>query len=424
MADTQTGEKPILAPSRSYKMTLKIKGQEYSNDLTSVKLSSSLATGYQIVVLTILMTPQTIILNKLYGQDSINLSIVLLDHSEFERERLDLDLMVINSEFEIPVSEVLDTGSQRDRTSFQIITVTRIPFQIMSTNAGCVFGYGEDSTWSGNKTVKDMISTMVKEFTPQAKLEYDSDDENPEPITQCCIPPNSLYRSIKLMDANHGIYNGVPSSFCQFDNTLQIMNLSTRIKKNYDILIEHLTTDSATKDVDKPTTERNVFYTYDNLFTNYVGNSKFGILGSTLKHIVLPSDRLSHTITQDLGEICSNYGLIGTGNKENIYVDKPATGRTVYYIENNGVELTETQAISKISKKISNLARLSFSIEKNLAVDVLIKIGSVVKLKTKTINHQDISGKYILFSSDITWVKSGEWQTVANLELIRTNKTI
>lgn len=418
------GDETVFSPSRSYKITLKIKGEEYSNDLTNVRVSSSLATGYQIVVLTVLINPQTISLNKLYGQDSINLSMVLLDDSEFERERLDFDLMVLNTEYELAVSEILNTNGQVDRTHLSIITVTRIPFQIMSTNVGCVFGY-KGGVFIGNKTVKEMIETMISTYVPQAKLEYDAEEVNPDLVPQCCIPPNTLYKAISLMDSNHGIYNGVPVTFCQFDGTVQIMNLSARIKKNFTITIEHLTSDSNdSKNIDAPTNDRTKFYTYDNLYSKYVGNAKFGVLGNTLKHIVLPSNQLSHTITQDLGAMCEKYGIIGTGNKETVYIDKPAINRVAYYIENNGDDLSEVHANSKIAKQLSNLARLNFSVERNLAIDVLIKIGSVVKLETKAIDHIDISGKYILFSSDITWVKDKDWQTVAKLELIRTNKSL
>lgn len=413
-------EDKILAPSRSYLMTLKIKGEEYSNDLVGVKVSSSLATGYQIISLTVLITPKTIILNKLYGQDSIKLSIVLLNYGETEKERLDFDLMVLNSEFEIPVSEILTTNSKQDRSSFTILTVSRIPFQIMTTNVGCVFGYGENQ---GNKTVKEMIETMVKTYT-SATLEYDTDGENPDKVPQCCIPPNSLQQAIKLMDDNHGIYNGAPAVFCNSQNVVQIMNLTAKIKKNFDFSVEHLTTESNVNKTEHTAESSKEFYTYDNLYSNYTGNSRFGVLGSTIKHVVLPSDALSHTITQKLSEVCEKYGIMGTDNKETLYVDSPAVGRTMYYISNNGDDYSEVHANSRISKKISDLARINFSIEKNLSIDKLVKIGSVVKLITKTIDHIDISGKYILFSSDITWKKGGEWQTVANLELIRTNKTI
>ena len=407
-------------------MTLKIKGEEYSNDLSNVRISSSLATGYQIVTLTLHMNPRTILLNKLYGQDQIILTIALQDVEEFTAENMSFDLMILNSEFEIPVSNFITTDKQRERVTFELITVARKPFETMTTMVNIVVGLnpGPKTVWTGPKTVKETIETMVKEYTPQASLEYDKDGTNQDKIMQLCIPPTTLYQAFKYLDNNFGIYNGAPVVFCKYDNTIQVMNLTERIKKNYSIFVEHLTTTYKNVDTRSSSKKNNYFFTYDNLYTNYVGNSKFGVLGKIIKHIVLPSDKLYYTMSHDLSDICKQYGLVSQTKGETAFINTSVTNRTKYYIANNGFELSETFAISKISKEISDISRLNFSIERNLYIEKLLNIGCVVKLKTKTVEHTDIQGKYILFSSDIIWRKTTDWITTANIELIRTNKTV
>jgi len=419
-------EPDILRPSRSYEINLRIKGENYSNDITRVRLSSSLATGYQIVSLTINITPQSILLNKLYGQDSIELVIKRLDESEVVSETMVFDLMILNSEFEIPVSDLITTDQQMDRTSFELVTVTRTPFEIMTTMVSAVFGPTPTKTvWTAPKTIKEMIETIIDEqITAPLQLKYDTVNENLDQIRQSCIPPTTLYQAIKYLDRNYGLYNGVPAVFCQYDNTLQIMNLSSRIKKGYTIFVEHLNNQTKQEDIDKATQDKKYFYTYDNLYTNYVGNSKFGVIGQTLKHVVLPSDKLSHVIVQNLQDVCASYGLISDTKDKKPHVNTSVTNRIKYYIDNNGYDISEVFANSKIAKQISDISRLSFSIERNLPIEDLIKIGVCVKIKTLTQEHIDISGKYILFSSDLVWNKQGDWQTVAKLELIRTNKTV
>lgn len=416
----------ILAPSRSYIMTLKIKGEEYSNDLSNVRISSSLATGYQIVTLTINITPQTILLNKLYGQDKILLNISLQDKAEFVLESMDFDLMILNSEFEIPVSEILITNQQMDRTNFELITVLRQPFEIMTTMVGVVFGLnpGGVTKWTGPKTVKEMLETIIEEYTPQASLTYDEDDVNEDKILQCCIPPTTLYQAFKFLDSSYGVYNGAPVMFCQHDNNIQIMNLSARMKKGFLLHIEQLTTSHKDEEIEVAKTKKNWFFTSDSLYTNYVGNSKFGVLGKTLKHVVLPSNQLYHIFEKDLTDVCETYGLISSNKGEAAFINTSAATRSKYYIENKGTDYSETFANSRISKEISDVSRLSFTIQRSLQIEKLLQIGCVVKLKTKTVEHTDIQGKYILFSSDITWYKTTDWMTEASIELIRTNKTV
>jgi len=420
-------EPNILRPSRSYNITLKIKGENYSNDVSNVRITSSLATGYQIVTITINITTETILLNKLYGQDSIKLNIYKLDEDEITTETMNFDLMLLNSSFDIPLSDIMITSNQQDRTKFDLITVPRLPFETMTTMVNPVFGIndGDVTPWTGPKTIKEMIETIVSELvTTNTKVEYDIDNENKDKILQCCIPPTTLYKAIKELDKNYGIYNGTPVIFCQYNNILKVMNLSSRIKKDFTIVVEHLNNQSKEEEIAKSVTDNKYFYTYDNLYTNYVGNSKFGVMGKIIKHIVLPSDQLFHTIEQDLSDICNSVGIVGQSKGEIVHINTSVTKRTKYYIDDNGFETSKIFAISKLSKKISDISRLSFSIERNLAIENLIKVGSCVKLKTKTQEHVDISGKYILFSSDLVWNKQSEWQTTASLELIRTNKTI
>jgi hypothetical protein len=415
------GEKKILAPSRSFRMTLKIKGEEYSNDLSNVRISSSLATGYQIVTLTINVTPHTILLNKLYGQDKIMLTVALQDHAEFEVENFVFDLMIINSQFDIPISEIMITDHEANRTSYEILTVVRQPFEIMTTMVNPVLGLnpGGPTKWSGPKTVKEFIEAITSEYVPQATLDYDSSGVNEDKILQCCVPPTTLYQALKYIDTNYGVYNGTPSFFCQYDNTLQIMNLSSRIKKSFLIQVEHLSTSH--KDADVEVDGITKFFTIDRIQSSYVGNARFGVMGKTIKHIVLPSDQLYHTITHDLADVCNTYGAVSKTKGETSFINTSAASRTKYYIENNGNNESETFAISKLAKEIADVSRISFTIERNIHITNLIKIGSIVKLKTKTMEHTDIQGNYIMFSSDINFTKGTDWETTCKLELIRTN---
>lgn len=419
-------ESKLFRPSRSYDIALTIKSESYTNDVSHIRISSSLATDYQIVVITINITPQTIMLKELYGQDKIDLTITKLDHAERVVQTMSFDLLKLKSEFDITVSGLIVGDNERNRTSFELITVTRQPFQTMTTMVNPVFGMtpGTSSKWIGGKTVQKMIETIIKELNPVPEIVYDSYDTNESEVLQCCIPPTTLSRAIKYLDYNFGMYNGASAVFCHYDNTIEIMNLSERIKKDFTIHIEHLTTEHTKEDITKSVEDSHHFYTFDNLVSSYNGNSTFGVLGKTLNHIVLPSDKLYHTIKQDLSTVCENYGIISKASGSAPYINSSVATRVKYYIENNGLETSEVFANTKLSKQIADISKLSFNLAHDLQLENLLKIGSVVKLNTKTQNHQDISGKYILFSSDLNWTKLADWHTTSKVELIRTNKKI
>ena len=72
------------------------------------------------------------------------------------------------------------------------------------------------------------------------------------------------------------------------------------------------------------------------------------------------------------------------------------------------------------------LATVKVNLGKNMPILSLINVGDVVKLNTKTVEYKDLSGKYILSSSNIVLVKDdvSGWMANCDLNLMRTNKTI
>jgi hypothetical protein len=161
------------------------------------------------------------------------------------------------------------------------------------------------------------------------------------------------------------------------------------------------------------------FYTFQTVDTAYAGNAKFAKVGSTIKHIVKPKDTLSHTITQDLKTVSGTYGVIY--KNKNLDVDSAAE-RTRYMIEDTGDEKNETLFNSRTSRRMADLSTLTIELEKNLPLVNLINVGECVKFKPKTTEYADLEGKYILWSTDIWFRRENNWQTTAEVKLMRTNK--
>ena len=171
----------FMAPSRGYLVSLRINKEdyEYGEDLDSIRVSSSLSTAWQIVTLFVNLPPQDIILKKLHGQDRIQLSIKLTAQTETPLEIAKFDLMLLSSEFEMPVSERMVQGKQSDIALFKLVTVTRLPFSSMTSLVNSVFG-----VTSPQKTTKEMIQSLLSENNISLTLDYDSQGENKEKIPQ------------------------------------------------------------------------------------------------------------------------------------------------------------------------------------------------------------------------------------------------
>jgi hypothetical protein len=416
-----------FTPSQTYDIQVKIKGLDYTNDMISVMIGSSLSTAYQVVNLTMSVDPNDVIVEDLFGGEAIKLSITLLGEQEYPGPRIDMELMYISSSFQLTQKDEMSTMTQKDRTTLNVLTVVRNAYTIMNTLVNKVFI---------GTTLASIISSLASDVG--ASLEYDTNNQNTQAIDQVCIPPTTFYKIIKehirndpdvfdgFLDQRFGLFDGVPGVFCQFDSTVYIKNLTSKLKKAQAFTIYELSNMKDKKEMDRIINESvtgNVFYTYDTIDTNYSGNAKFAKLATSLKHLVRPNNTITATIDQNLESIATSHSLHYQAKsiESQLYID-PAANRTRYYNEDTGFNRSSTIFNSRFARTIADLSTISINIERNLPVLNLIDVGECVKFKPKTIEYVDFEGKYILWSSSIIFKRPSGWETTAKINLIRTNK--
>jgi len=409
-------------PGRAYDLQLQIKELDYTNDLTSVQIVSSLSTAYQIIKLTLLVDPKDVIVEDIFGKTPIKLRIRLLEENKQINEDIEFELMYLKSDSQVTQEAQTTTDIQQDRAPLIIQTICRKPFVTMNSLVNKVYI---------NKTIREILEELTSDVG--ADLTYDSDGENKEVIDQICIPPTTFYKIIKeydgsninsfdgFLDQRFGLHEGVSSVFCQYDNKVYVKNLTTKMKKNQVFTIHQL---SGNKDenetAEKPMDGKN-FYVYDTIDSDYSGNAKFSVLAPNIKHIVKPRDTLYSVVNQDLQNVCSTYSLIS--GDDNMRID-PTINRTKYYNEDTGYEKSENLFNSRFGRSMSDTSTIGINLERNVKILSLINIGEVVKFKPQTLEFVPLSGKYILWSSILNFEKTGEWETTARLNLMRTNKKL
>lgn len=404
-------------PHRSHVIEVKIKG-EYLKDyqIRSVRISSSLASYCPSVELQLAISGKQIIQDQIYGQDPIFLSIRLLGQDTAELESHDFELLCTRMTYGAPLTITLSDGKEEERGIVNISAVIKNSFVSMTTLVNGVYG-GKESP----KTVKEVIEDLVGNTS--ASLEYDTDGENTEKIDQICVPPRTLYESILFLDDTFGTHDGAPAVFCRYDNSIHIINLSKRIKKGEVIKVSQLALDKKDDSVEKKSMDGKHFYITGEFSHDFVGNSKFGALGTSLIHVVKPSDTLFDLVEQTIDGVCSDHGLIFKNDE--FYVD-PAINRTRVLENHTGYEYTESFANSMMAKKIFNMSTVSFSLGGNIIIDNFLKIGDPIYIDPLVVEYLDFSGKYILYKSIITYnkVDDGDWIGSISAQAVRSNKTI
>lgn len=416
----------VYTPNKSYDIKIRIKDLDYTNDTAEVIFTSSLATAYQVIDITMLLDPNDVILEDIFGGEPIKMSITLLREQDYPGPRIDVELMYLTSNIDLTEKGIRAEEFQKDRTYFKITTVARDSFKTMSTLVNDVFV---------GTTLNSVISSLASSVG--TTVLYDTTDQNKKAIDQVCIPPTTFYKIIKeanrmdddifdgYLDQRFGLFAGTPGVFCQYDNKVYIKNLTGKLGKDQTFTVYQLAGDMSSKLVEKIYDESlggKVFYTYDLIKSDYAGNARFAQIGSTINQIVRPKDTITATIPLTLEDIAKTYSLLYSQRNKNLFID-PYAKRTRYFNEDTGYETDQTLFQSRFGRSLSDMSNLSLNLERNLPLLNLINVGECVKFKPYTVEYQDFEGKYILWSSVLRFAKSGpDWQTTAQINLTRTNK--
>ena len=417
----------VYTPNRTYDIQVKIKDLDYTNDMISVNLASSLSTAYQVVTLAMSIDPNDVIIEDLFGGAPIKLSITLHREQIYPGPRIDIDLMYVSSDFQLTEKDELSRSTQKDRTMLSVVTVARSAYVIMNTLVNRVFI---------GTNLASIISRLASDVG--ASVTYDTDGQNTNSIDQVCIPPTTFYKIIKehsrndidvfdgYLDQRFGLFNGTPGVFCQYDKNVYIMNLTKRLKKAQTFTVYELASlkdKREAKRIFDACLEGNTFYTYSTIYTDYSGNAKFASLATSINHIVRPNNTLTATIPQNLETVAGEYSILyqAKSTSPQLFIDS-AVNRTKYYNEDTGDNLNKQIFNSRMGRTLADLSTISIDIERNLPVLNLTKVGECVKFKPKTVEYSDFEGKYILWSSEIMFRRPSDWETTARINLVRTNK--
>ena len=403
-------------PTRTYEFEVKIGDLDYTPDLYKITIFTSIDIPYQSFILEFFFDPNDIIIEKIYGQTPIKLTARLFgyEYPNIPQEEIVFELMFIKETTPLLMLSKTPENIQKDRAPITIMAVPRTPFITMSTFVNDIF-YGS--------TVESAIQSLVTNNTT-ASLKYDQSGKNTDKIDQILIPPSTLYECIRYINRTFGIFNGTGVIFTSYDNKIFVKNLTKKITSSHKFTVWQLAIDADNSKILEKTGDGITFYTRQEIKTDYKANSMFALLAPNMKHIVKPRDRLSYTFNIGLEQFSKDYGVISKTNK--IFYDSGALSdkRVKIYKDHTGYDLSRAFINADISRKISKLTDIKIQLEGEMKILNLMEVGEGILFNSGTETARDLTGKYILSSSELSFQKSKDWESAANITLSRTNRTI
>lgn len=399
-----------LDPGHGVAFTATIKDKDYMP--FKVEIISSILAPYPVFTVYIHIPQNDMILDKIYGQELCKLNLQTKKPIQtIPIETMDFELIITNVSFPMDSKSELSENKQIDMTP---VRLTMIPSEAFKTVTTFV-----NEVYDQPKTVKEVIEDLASNTS--SSLEYNSTDQNTEKIEQIVIPPMTFYKAVQYLDNTFGLFNGVPMYYCTHDNKFIVENLSAKINSSQAFTVTQLASKmTSTEKITEKTVSPDYYYTTSTINTSWKSNSSVSVLGKTINTIVKPKDDLYRKLEFDIQEIAESNGIYTGGD---VPISSILDNRTRYYTEHTGHEISESFIRSSIARKIAGFSTIIIPVEMVISTETLMKVGSPVFYDPRVSEYEDMSGKYILKASIITYEYEKEFKPVAYLHLIRTNKT-
>jgi len=402
------------SPSRTYEFEVKVADRDLTPDLYKLTILTSIDLPYQTFVLEFFLDPNDLILEKIYGQQEIKLTAKLMGTApSIVDDQIDFSLMYLSGDIPLRVQNTVQNQTDIQRSPITITAVSRKSFITMSTYVNDIFI---------NTTIGDIVSNLVSKA--KGELKQDIVGRNTEKLDQVLVPPTTLYQSLKHLNRTFGIFDGWLALWCSHDNKVYLKNLTSKMKSSYLFSVYQFASNVDNEKIIE-TFDEEVYYTRYDIKTSYTGNTKFAIFAPTMKHIVKPKDKLSNTIEIKLEEFSKTYGLISKKNKI-FFVNLAMTtsNRQRIYKDHTGYETNTSFINSNMAEEIGDLSVIKVSLERYLKMKNLMNVGEAVTFISKVDDYKDLTGVYILRNSELNFTKAKDWESSAEITLIRTNRII
>jgi hypothetical protein len=414
-------------PSRNYNITCKVGKVDLTNDLVQFNIVSSVEIPYRTYVLDFFLDPDDMILEKIYGQDPISLSLKVYGTSEnIPHEITETNVMALGSKYDLLMKDSMPEIPDKIRSAIRIRAVPLEAYRAMTAFVNGVYL---------ESTLRSIVTDLASQVG--AEMYYDGVGENVTPYDQIIVPPSPFYKALQYLNRTFGFFHGLAGIYSSSNkvtrksNSAVVADIKPRIylrnmtqgKKFSDITITQLSTDNRDQEKLLNIFDGKTFYTYNPVETEYTGNTIFSMYGNKMKHVVKPRNELYRTIELDTEAFAKEYGITTKKDHSLFHSVKGQQKRVSFFKDHTGYDDNETHIQSIHSKYFAQMSLLKVHLEKWLLLEQLVNVGISAKFNSNIQDVRDLTGIYVVKFSLVHFIRATrDWECGVTLHLIRTNR--
>jgi len=398
-----------------YRINCVVGDIDISNNISEINIVNSINVPYQTFLLTFDIDLKSVSVYDIFGKNDIILSITWTTEDRKPVETTEFTLIALKSNAPIEIHGTIEPSHPtQERVTF--VCVTKEPFQFMTTTVNKLF--------QSNILPIEMIKSIISDFVSSITLNINETNKNNEAYIQYIVPPMSLIDCIRYIDGSDnkikdmygegvGVYNGPLFFQCRHDNVFCMWDLSQQ--RNIAYKVYQLSQGESDSDIMEETGYGDTFYTQSTI--NHVGRGTLDTAQTAFENKFLskPINKLYSWVNLSSEDVFSSNAV---AENKTMYHHLNSGDRVNYHTINEiGNEENEAIFKSRIARKISSMSEIEFTLDRNLKIENLLKVGIAIQLKPRVVQYIHFDGNYIVSSSMLTFKKRDTVLWVCNAKI-------
>lgn len=403
---------------------------DFSSNLMSITIMNSISVPYPSIILSLVVDSKILVRKDLFGKEDVELTIQLMTEDSTPTETIELTLITIKQDVPLSPKDNIDVGGSQEQDSIVLTNIIKDPYLQMTTTVNRLFDESKQLTPIG--MVEDIISTFLSGMDTDIK----QDNINSETVYQYIVQPMPFINAVKYIDGSDvnvvkkygsglGLFAGPMFSNCRWElgggNTYCLWDLKSILKKSAEYTISHLALGGNDDEImEEAGVTPDKFYTTDTVKNVYRGNQDLMMINYTNKFLSKPIDSLYEWKDLTLDNV---FDVNSIKDKGKILInDSLKDGVTYHTNDEVGHEYSDIPYRARISRKLSALSEIEFTVHRNLSLEKLSRVGVPIEFAPQTVDYMELGGKYIASASKIEFKRETDsWVCRVSTRAFRGN---
>lgn len=401
---------------KNFNVVLTIGKEDITKFVRSIRIVDSYENFWPSFAIGLLIDPNNIILQDIYGQKEIILRISLNAEDGQTIEQNTFHLLYLQENVNLtPRTQQSQNQAELAPTNFACVPIFAVNLMGSFVN----FVHEEEDGLT-------RPTDLVREYLTTYGYNHEIDDRNEldSTISQIIVPQMSFKQFMVYLHRHFGLYMGPVFYNCDAKGKFRMWDTSKRATDAPKFTVYQMPAGGESSNllnkIFKKANPDKTLVTRDNIETTYFSNAVIMKYAYDIVEVIHPDYALYNLTMDTIQDIAETYGIFA--ETKQLEYNKILRTRKKYYYSTAGNRGNDVITMHN-ADSIMRSSRIQLMLRRNIRMKTVFNIGEPCIFEPTVVEHLRYRGKYILETVDyqLSRLDSDNWDAQCILKMFRTS---